>query len=95
MNIRLHIERLVLDESLVAGERPAAVSEAITQELSRRLADPDTAQALLGLGNAASRRPIALPPPSHPGDRLGRRIADAVHQSLVPAGPGDAGGRRP
>lgn len=95
MSIQLHIERLVLDEALMAGERPARVSEAITQELSRRLAHPGTAQTLLGLGNAASRQPIALPPPSHPGDRLGQRIADAVHQSLVPDRPGDTGGRQP
>jgi hypothetical protein len=94
MRIELHIERLVLDEALMGGERAAMVSDAITWELARRLAHPDAAQALLGLDNVASQRPIALPPPRHPGDRLGPRIAHAVQQLLeLPAGPGDAGGR--
>jgi hypothetical protein len=94
MSIELHIERLVLDEALLGGERAATVSDALTRELTRRLGHPVAAQALRGLGNLPSQPSVTLPPPSHPGDRLGPRIARAVQQSLVPTGPRDAGGRR-
>ena len=93
MSIELHIERLVLDETLLGGERAALLGDAISRELARRLAHPAAPHALLDLGHSASLRAIAAPP-LRPGDHLGARVARAVQQSLGLPGPADAGGRR-
>jgi hypothetical protein len=91
VSIELHIERLVIDEALLAGERPVAVRQAIERELGRRLASAGTAEALSCLGSVAMLPSAALPPVS-PRDSFGVRIASAVQQSLgIHAGGGARG----
>ncbi|HEY8683617.1 MAG TPA: hypothetical protein VIM06_10640 [Rhodanobacter sp.] len=82
MSIVLHIERLVIDEVVLQGERPAAVRMAIESELTRYLAQPGAIDALRGIGAVASLSPATLPVASHPQQRLGVRVASAVQQRL-------------
>jgi hypothetical protein len=87
MSIELHIERLVIDEALLRGERPAAVRAAIEGELTRQLARPGSADALRGIGAVASLPSVALPVAQHPRQDLGARVANAVQQRLgLPGG---------
>ena len=81
MSIELNIERLVIDETLLAGECSVAVRQAIVRELSRRLAQPCTVEALSRMGSVAML-PSATLPPASPRDSFGVRIASAVQQSL-------------
>jgi len=82
VSIVLHIERLVIDEALLGGERAAAVPAAIERELGRLLVAPGAAVALRGIGSIASLPPASLPLCRHPKDQLGTRIATAVNQAL-------------
>ncbi|MFC5526871.1 hypothetical protein ACFPPA_14110 [Rhodanobacter ginsengisoli] len=82
MRIELHIERLVLDDALLGGERATAVRSAIELELAERLAGPEVESALRGIGSVASLPPAVLPQARHPKERLGPRIATAVGQAL-------------
>ena len=82
MSIVLHIERLVLDEALLGGERAAAVPAAIERELGRLLVAPGAAVALRGIGSITSLPPASLPLGRHPKDQLGTRIATAASQAL-------------
>ncbi len=91
MSIVLHIERLVLDEALLSGERSGAVRAAIEHELTRRLAQPGAGDALRGIGAATALPPVALPAGRSSHDRLGQRIAAAVERGL---GAGDAASGR-
>ena len=97
MKIELHIERLVLDQALLGGERATAVCSTIEQELRRLLATPEALAALRGIGTVATLPPASLPPSSHPHDRLGTRIATAVQRGLgagIPSTPRRAGKER-
>lgn len=97
MRIELHIERLVLDQALLGGERAAAVRTTIEQELRRRLATPAAFTALRGIGTVATLPPAWLAPSSHPHDRLGTRIASAVQRGLgdsIPFTPRSTGKER-
>lgn len=82
MRIELHIERLLLDDALLGGERAAAVRSAIELELAGRLAGPEAQSALRAIGRVASLPPTALPQARHPKDPLGPRIATAVSRAL-------------
>jgi hypothetical protein len=82
VSIELHIERLVIDEALLGGERAGSVRLAIERELTRLLAQPGAVDALRGLGVVDTLPPATLPPASHPHDRLGMRIATAVQHGL-------------
>lgn len=82
MSIVLHIERLVVDEALLGGERAATVPAAIERELGRLLVAPGAAVALRGIGSIASLPPAPLPLGRHPKDQLGTRIATAASQAL-------------
>ena len=82
MSIELHIERLVIDEALLGGERAAAVRMALERVLTHLLAQPGGADALRGLGAQAALPPATLPPATRAQPRLGPRIATAVQQSL-------------
>jgi len=82
MSIVLHIERLVVDEALLGGERAAAVPAAIERELGRLLVAPGAVVALRGIGSIASLPPVSLPLGRHPKDQLGTRIATAASQAL-------------
>lgn len=89
MSIELHIERLVIDEVALGGERAGSVRSALEAELGRLLAQPGAAAALRSFGAAAALPPATLPPASHPHERLGPRIATAVQHGLgiTPAPP--------
>lgn len=82
MSIELHIERLVIDEAALGGERAAGVRAAIERELARRLAQPGAVDALRGLGAVVTLPPATLPTAGHPHERLGVRIATAVQHGL-------------
>lgn len=82
MSIELHIERLVIDEALLGGERAAGVRAAIERELAWRLAQRGAIDALRGLGAVATLPPATLPAAGHPHERLGVRIAAAVQHGL-------------
>ncbi|EIL97802.1 hypothetical protein RHOFW104T7_13815 [Rhodanobacter thiooxydans] len=82
MSIELHIERLVIDEAALGGERPAAVRLALERELAARLGAPGAVDALRSLGAMDALPPSTLPPAGHPRDRLGMRIAAAVQHGL-------------
>lgn len=82
MSIELHIERLVIDEAALGGERAGSVRAALECELGRLLAQPGAADTLRGLGAAATLPPATLPLASHPHERLGPRIATAVQHGL-------------
>lgn len=82
MRIELHIERLVLDEALLGGERAGAVRASVEHELRRLLIAPGAVAALRGIGTVATLPPASLRPASYPHDRLGPRIAMAVHGGL-------------
>lgn len=82
MSIVLHIERLVLDEALLNGERAGAVRTAIERELAQRLAQPGAIGALRSIGTVETLPSATLPAPAHPRERLGTRIATAMHQGL-------------
>ncbi len=82
MSIVLHIERLVIDEAVLGGERAGSVRVALERELALRLAQPGAVDTLRGLGAIAALPPVTLPPASLPHDRLGMRIATAVQHGL-------------
>lgn len=82
MSIVLHVDRLVLDESLLGQEQPAAVRMAIERELRRQLTRPDATVRLRDIGTVAELPTTALPPARHSRERLGSRIATAVSHSL-------------
>ena len=82
MSIELHIERLVIDEALLGGERAGSVRLAIERELTRLLAQPGAVDALRGLGVVSARPSESLPVAAHPHEALGPRIATAVQHGL-------------
>jgi hypothetical protein len=82
MSIALHIERLVIDEAVLGGERAGHVRAAIERELAQRLAQPGAVDTLRGLGTIAALPPATLPPAGYAHDRLGMRIATAVQHGL-------------
>lgn len=82
MSIVLHIERLVIDESLLGAERVGAIGAAIELEMSRKLAGPGALATLRGLASTACLPPSALPVAGRPNERLGPRIARATLHGL-------------
>ena len=85
MSIVLHIERLVIDEALLGGERAGDVRAAIERELALRLMHPGAADSLRGLGTLNALPPAALPAATHPRERLGTRIAASIQGGLRPS----------
>lgn len=87
MSIALHIERLVIDEALLDGERAAGVRAALERELAARLVAPGAADVLRKLGVRDALPPQPLLHARHPRERLGERIAAAVEEGLgIPVG---------
>ena len=82
MSIVLHIERLVLDEAVLGGERAHKVRAELEHELVRELSTAGIAQALSGIGSVASLPPLALSHARSPRGDVGGRIAAAVSQGL-------------
>jgi hypothetical protein len=85
MSITLHIERLVVDQALLGEGGARALREGIERELSLRLTQAGTAEALQRIGAVAELDPCRLPPAAHPGEGLGARIASGIHQGLAVA----------
>lgn len=87
MSIELHIERLVVDESLLASGRTRGLRDIIERSLAQRLASPHAVARLSSLGAVAALQAVDLPTGDSPLRHLGARIADAVGDGLgVPAG---------
>ncbi len=84
MSIVLHIERLVLDEAVLGGERASKVRAELERELQRQLSSPGAVHALPGIGRVAPLSPCGLPDAGHvrSGSGIGGRIAAAVGQGL-------------
>jgi hypothetical protein len=82
MSIQLHIERLVLDEALLGGERAGSVRDALERELTQRLVQVGAVDTLRGLGAVAALPPVKLLAATYPQQTLAPRIARAVRQSL-------------
>jgi len=86
MSIVLHIERLVVDESLLAGGRAENLRGIFERALAGRLASPHAMEHLSSMGAAPSLPSVDLPEGSPPSRHLGARVADAVGDGLgVPA----------
>jgi len=81
VKVALHIERLVLDEALLASESTRGIGALIERELARHLAAPGAAERLGRLGAVDRLRA----PPAGTRGALGTRVAAAVGESL--AGP--------
>lgn len=82
MRIDLRIERLVLDEPLLGGERAADVRVALERELRRMLGVPGAMDALRGIGRVDAIPALSMPNGARTPGRLGPRIAGAVGQGL-------------
>lgn len=82
MSIVLHIERLVLDEAVLGGERAGRVRAELERELKRQLSSPGATHVLPGIGTVVSLPSCALPGVAHVRDGIGARIAAAVGQGL-------------
>ncbi len=82
MSIVLHIERLVLDEAVLGGERASKVRTELERELERQLSSPGALHALPGIGSVVSLPSCGLPDASHVRSSIGGRIAAAVGQGL-------------
>ncbi|MDF0677318.1 MAG: hypothetical protein P0120_23725 [Nitrospira sp.] len=83
MNVRLHIERLILDDLPIVGSQRALVQGAVERELARLIevngVGPDTM--------AGGARPSVSPTVMHMAEgmtpvQLGRQIAQAVYQGV-------------
>lgn len=83
MNIRLHIERLVLDGVALAPHERPHLQAAVEAELARLLAEGGVAGDLRQGGALASVRAgeFQLAQENHP-DHLGRQIAQAVYGGI-------------
>ncbi len=90
MSITLHIERLVLDQALLSEGEAKALRQGIERELSLRLMQTGTVDALRCIGAVAELPPCSLPLATHPGEGLGARIASGIQQGL---GVGRGGAR--
>ena len=82
MKIHLHIERLVLDASVLGNERAGDVRAALERELGRLLTQPGAVDTLRSVGCVAALPWMSLPVATHPREQLGSRIAAGVQCSL-------------
>ncbi|WNL45681.1 hypothetical protein RKE25_20070 [Dyella sp. BiH032] len=82
MNLRVHIDRLVVDEALLGHMRPAALRTAVEDALRRELARSGTPERLAKLGHLDAVAPAKLTPARHPGEGLATRLAATVGASL-------------
>ncbi|RAO78101.1 hypothetical protein [Dyella jiangningensis] len=82
MSIELHIERLVIDEAVLGGERASSVRVALERELTQALSHPGAIRALSGMGSVTSLPACGMPDAKHVGTSLGERIAAAVGKGL-------------
>lgn len=85
-SVRLHIERLVVDEALLGGGQAGTLRTTIEAELERLLAE----HGLIPHSNTAvpslTARNIQVTHQTRP-DQLGRQVAEAVHATIGTAAP--------
>lgn len=83
MNVRLHIERLILDDLPLRGSQQALVQGVVEQELARLIevngVGPDTMA-----GGARPSVPLTVMHMTEGGSpvQIGRQIAQAVYQGI-------------
>lgn len=82
MSITLHIDRLVIDQALLGEGGARALREGIERELSLRLMQGGTVEALQRIGAVAELPACRLPLATHPGEGMGARIASGIQQGL-------------
>lgn len=82
MKINLHIERLVLDGTLLGDERAADVRTTLQRELERLLAAPGAIESLRSLGAVEALPPVWLSDARHAPNGLGMQIAAAVNRGF-------------
>jgi hypothetical protein len=85
VNVRVHIDRLVLDGFALGAGGGAQVGAAVQAELTRLLAEHGVSPHLAGGGavDALQGAPLARDGASSPGG-LGRAIAHSVHGAVGP-----------
>ena len=86
MTVKLHIERLVIDEALMCGKQRAAVLAEIEKALAQRLVSGDAIPSLRAIGSVAALPSQTLPQEMPMHRSLGARIAVGVGQALQVSG---------
>ena len=84
--IELHIERLVVDESLLAPGQQAALQTAVETELVRMLAERGVSPCLDAAVPSLTAGNIRVADRSNPA-RIGRQIAQSVYATFGPVNP--------
>lgn len=83
MNVRLHIERLILDDLPIPGSQRALVQGAVEQELARLIevngVGPDT---MTGGARASVPQSVMHMAEGASPIQIGRQIAQAVYQGI-------------
>jgi len=82
VSIELRIERLVIDEVVLGGDRASSVRVALERELAQTLSHPDAIRALSGIGAVMSLPVCGMPEAKRVRTSLGGRIAAAVGKGL-------------
>jgi hypothetical protein len=83
MNIKLHIERLILDGIPVRGDHKEQIMAAVRTELHSLLATGGVASEFgCGASIPIIRGGSIAAPEVHAPKKLGRQIAAAVHQGI-------------
>lgn len=93
MSIELHIERLVIEETVLGGERVVAVRRSFERELAQWLAQPGAIDTLRRIGSVTMLPAATLQAATRPGQRVGGRIAAAVGYCLGIDAQAGKGGR--
>jgi hypothetical protein len=89
VNIRLHIERLVLDGRWQGLDR-TVLARAVEEELCRLLGSGAPDPRLIASGAVAELRGMDLPEPAQQPEALGTQIATSLHRSIGVRGGGTA-----
>jgi hypothetical protein len=79
--VQLHIDRLVVDESLLAGGRSGALQAAMETELARLLAERGLTPVTEGAIPSLTARNIQIADQTRPA-QLGRQIAHSVYATI-------------
>jgi hypothetical protein len=83
-SVRLHIERLIVDESLLATGQNHRLRRTIETELTRLLRDPGLAGLTSGALYNLPSREVHIAPRSS-AFQVGREIAHTIYSALSPA----------
>ncbi|SNS14328.1 hypothetical protein SAMN06893096_102207 [Geodermatophilus pulveris] len=89
MNIRVHVEQLVLDSRWRGIDR-RLLARAVEEELTRLLLHRGVGPGLVAAGGAAELRGADVRSPDEQPSILGAQIATALHAGLSAPGGGTA-----